>query len=146
VSSLPASTPDRSHLCLSEELSLHDVPHVTPIIGSFHPFSPVYVERHYSVATSFDWTQGPTDTPVISPTVNSNSVPLPALALSASTHHSLFSPPSSNTVNPQYNANLSIIPSIALLCSPAPARSTQQAVPASPHSSSALPAPRTAQA
>jgi hypothetical protein len=116
VSSFLASTPDRSHLCLSEESSLHDVPHVTSL-GS---------------------TQGPTDAPP--------SCPRPTLI------RSLFS---ARLGTVDIHISPTVLPAIqqyyhfAIQCRSQngalhlimmfPGPSAQQAVPASPHSPSALP-------
>jgi hypothetical protein len=143
-SSIPALTTGHHRIHLTEESLLHDVPDATTIIDSAHHSSPVNVENHVSRYFT-DLTQSPasTDTPTISTTANSHPVPLPAPAVSTFTVHRLFSPISSSTVDPQYNANFGVVPGIPLLYPSAPVPS--DTVPANPHSSLAVPVSQTGQ-
>jgi hypothetical protein len=72
------------------------------------------VENYDAVATSLDSTQGPTDIATISPRANPDSDPLRAAAMLTSTDRRLFGPPSSNTVDPQYNTDLGVAPGTPL--------------------------------
>jgi hypothetical protein len=98
LSSSPASTPDQTRMHLLEESSLHGVPDPAPIICSLYRSSSTSVEKHDSVTTSLDSTQGPTDGATISPRANSDSDPLPTAAVSISTPHPLFAPSPSNAI------------------------------------------------
>jgi Family of unknown function (DUF6535) len=117
----PRIDPDHDHIHLPEESSLRDdVPD-----------------------TTLNSTQGRIDTPTISPTANSESDQCPASVVSTRTTHAPFAPPSSNTVDAQYNAVLDVVPGIPFSSSPAPVLSDTH--PANRQSSLASPASRIGQ-
>jgi hypothetical protein len=130
-SPFPAPTTDHNCKHLSEQSSPHGVAPATQIIPSFHCSSLVNLEKHESVATSLDSTQSPTDASTISPTTNSDSGPLPLMAVSTS------APPSGDPLDPQC---LDVFPSISSSSFLAPVPSNT--LPAQPESSSMSPASR----
>jgi hypothetical protein len=143
LSSFPALAPGPQPIHLSEESSVRDAPDATPIIRSSRRSSPVAVDEHNSSATSLNPTKGPIDTAIISPTAKSDSDPLPTAAVSISTHHPLFVPSSSNTVDLQNDTDLGIVPVIPLSSSLASV--PRDTLPANLHSSLSSPASRTGQ-
>jgi Family of unknown function (DUF6535) len=118
-SSFPASTPDHSRIHPVDEPSPGNVSGATSIIGSFHSSPPFNLGNNHIPVTPLNSTQGPADTPTISPTTNSETDPRTPPAVSTFIPHSSFAPPSSNADDPKCNADLSVVPGIPLSSSPA---------------------------
>ncbi|KAI0247165.1 hypothetical protein BJV78DRAFT_1285746 [Lactifluus subvellereus] len=133
---LPLSTltPPRSRIRFADEPSLHDMLQATTIIESSHLTPPVNFENSQFPAISLESvtaaaTQGPADTPIISPTPSSEFGLHSTPAASTSTAQLLrvVTPPSSSTVATQHNTDLGVVP--------------PSIIPSMPFSSVSTPAP-----
>jgi Family of unknown function (DUF6535) len=113
VSPFPALTEDDSRVRYVGESPLHDVLDTTSIMDSSRRSPHLNVETSLPAATSLGpISQGPTD--AVPPASNTESYPHPTPAVSIPTLHPSFSPPSSNLPYSQNNADLGVVPDIAL--------------------------------
>jgi hypothetical protein len=117
--SFPSLSADHTHIHFAEQISLHDLPDVTPTIESSRNTPPANVDSSNVVTTSLDWiAQGPTDTTTMttSPTSDSETSPH-APGLSTFTLHSSFTQPSSKSADLHRNLDLAVASDIPLLSS-----------------------------